>query len=243
MSQGSKSQLYNELKAAGVEFGKHYRDYTVEDLEMIRDQLYAEYDDNPNEQYRVPAESMDPDEVEAAMQEEELPRVAAQPETTLPAQGAYQDGYEEKPLRIEPSGRIVYRDEVRKPNIAAPRARRVLRYVDSGTETKTIDDGRGFIETFEIAGNQRREAEVKITMPSYQVGVYKEPQFPFKIHEYNSVRGFDFFDVNDFYGGADMVPTDILRIYVASDLCYDIRTTIRAIETEARQLQLQKGML
>lgn len=80
--------------------------------------------------------------------------------------------------------------------------------------------------------------QAKITLPSYQVGIYKDPRFPFKIHEYNDVRGFDFFEVNDFYGGSDLVPAAIKRMYVESSLCYDIRTVVRAIEDEARHLQL-----
>ena len=76
-------------------------------------------------------------------------------------------------------------------------------------------------------------------MPSFQVGVYRDPRFPFKVHTYAGNDGFDLFDVNDFYGGEDLVPSEIKRVYIANDLCYDIRTTIRAIETEYRRNQLQ----
>jgi hypothetical protein len=34
------------------------------------------------------------------------------------------------------------------------------------------------------------------------------------------------------------VPTEVKRMYVENVLCYDIRTTVRAIQTEFRQLQL-----
>jgi len=96
-----------------------------------------------------------------------------------------------------------------------------------------------YIETFEVAGSEQRSGEVKITMPSYQVGVFLDPRFPFKIHTYNGLRGFDLFDVQKFYGGGDLVPPSIKRVYIANDLCYDIRTTIRAVEEEYRQSQLK----
>ena len=81
--------------------------------------------------------------------------------------------------------------------------------------------------------------EVKITLPSYQVGVFLDPRFPFKIHTYNGAQGFDLFDIQKYYGGSDLVPSEIKRVYVSNDLCYDIRTTIRAIQNEAREIQLK----
>ena len=47
--------------------------------------------------------------------------------------------------------------------------------------------------------------------------------------------------VQEFYGGAEMVPADIKRIYVSHMLCYDIRTVIRAIESEYRREQLNRN--
>ena len=131
-----------------------------------------------------------------------------------------------------------FREEVRKPATPQPRARRRITYIDTGVKQETIVDGR-FIETVEVAGDRRTTEMVKITMPSYQVGVYSDPRFPFKVHTYNNNRGFDLFDVQAFYGGADLVPSDILRVYVGNDLCYDIRSTIRSIQSEYRAQQLR----
>jgi hypothetical protein len=135
--------------------------------------------------------------------------------------------------------RVWYQEEVRKPATPQPRGRRVLQYTNPGTETKTITLEDGTIESFEVAGRGTRTAEVKITMPSYQVGIYADPRFPFKVYTYGGVNGFDFFEVQEYYGGAELVPATIKRMYVANVLCYDIRTTVQAIEAEARQLALQ----
>lgn len=216
--QASKSELYGELKGYGYEFEKHYRDYTAAELQGIVDRLTLPEEEEPSV---VPT----------------APAAAAAPHA---AERAYTPGSEETPVRVDPvTGYIWYREEVLKPATPAPRARRKLTYTDPGTTTTTIRDGRGFIETVEIAGQGSRQAEVKITMPSYQVGVYKDPKLPFKTHVYNGKRGFDLFDVQNFYGGADLVPTDIETTYVGNDLCYDIRTTIREIEREYRRHQLK----
>lgn len=144
---------------------------------------------------------------------------------------------ENEPLRVDSAGRIWYQEEVRKAGYAKPRGRRVLKYMDSGVETKRVQNG-DYVETFEVGGRAEVPAEVKVTLPSYQVGIYKAPNMPFKIHVYNGQQGFDLFEVQEFYGGAEMVPADIKRIYVSHMLCYDIRTVIRAIETEFRRTQL-----
>ena len=40
---------------------------------------------------------------------------------------------------------------------------------------------------------------------------------------------------------ADLVPTECKRLYIGTDLCYDIRTVIRAIESEYRREQLNRN--
>lgn len=220
MSHSEKSAYYQELKAAGVAFTKKYQQYTTDELRAavleLRQQRGIPEQGPPAAAHHIPVSESSRD--------------------TYAGEHAYDDA--EKPVRIEPSGRIWYAEEVRKPGSAKPRARRKLTYVDPGTRTEQAQDG-AFIETFEVAGNERRTAEVKITMPSYQVGIYKEPNLPFKTHVYNGKRGFDLFDVHKFYGGADLVPSEIKRVYVENDLCYDITSTIRAIQAEARQLALK----
>ena len=131
-----------------------------------------------------------------------------------------------------------HQEEVRKPAYPKPRGRRVLKYMDTGVTTQTVRNG-DYVETFEISGEQvQRPAEVKITLPSYQVGIYTDPRFPFKIHCYNGREGFNLFDVQDYFGGSEMVPETCKKVYIENDLCYDIRSVIRTIQTEHRQLQL-----
>jgi hypothetical protein len=142
------------------------------------------------------------------------------------------------PIRQDDQGRVWYQEEVQKPAYPKPRGRRVLKYLETGVEVKTVQNGE-YVETFEVAGvGAGKPAEVKITLPSYQVGIYKDPRFPFKIHTYNGREGFNLFEVQDYYGGAELVPEECKRLYIENDLCYDIRTVIRAISNEHRQLQL-----
>lgn len=257
MSQGTKSQLYKELKAAGVEFARHYREYTTEELSAA----VAKLRQNPN---YTPPEAEGPSPLEqlkmaynaelAAAQAEQTeksapakergqvnPPVQSQPFDEHAGQRAYDVGEGETPIRTDEQGRIWYREEVAKAAFPKPRARRRLTYIDSGVETRQVVNGQ-FLESFEIAGNEQRTGEVRITLPSFQVGVYKDPKFPFKVHVYNGNRGFDLFDIQKYYGGADLVPSEIKRTYVGNDLCYDVLTTIRTIQTEYRQTILhQKG--
>lgn len=110
--------------------------------------------------------------------------------------------------------------------------------MDTGVRTETVQNGE-YVETFEVSGDQaQRPAEVKITLPSYQVGIYTDPRFPFKIHCYDGREGFNRTDVQAYYGGSELVPDTIKRVYVENDLCYDIRSVIRTIQAEHRHLQL-----
>ena len=148
---------------------------------------------------------------------------------------------EDEVIYVDEHGLEWFQREIPKPATPKPRGRRVLRYKDSGTKTQTVTTGdRGqFIETFEVSGELgSREAEVKITLPSYQVGKYRDRRYPFKIWIYAEARGFDLFEVQEYYGDADLVPEGIRRIYVENVLCYDMRSTIRTIQAEHRQLQL-----
>jgi hypothetical protein len=148
----------------------------------------------------------------------------------------------DEPLRRDPeTGRDWFQEEVRKPATPKPRGRRVLRYRDPGAVTQTVKDG-DYTETFEIAGDpvNAREQEVKITLPSYQVGIYKDPRFPFKVVCYNGNEGFDLQEVQGYYGGAELVPPSVKRKYVENVLCYDIRSVVAAINQEFRDLQLAR---
>lgn len=146
-----------------------------------------------------------------------------------------------EPVEVDAAGNKWFQKEVRKPGYAKPRGRRVLREAEYESKKQKVQDGR-YTESFEVAGEPTgRESEVKITLPSYQTGIYQAPNMPFKIHTYNGVRGFDLRDVQRYYGGSDLVPDTIKRCYVSTDLCFDITTTIRAIENEYRERVLKKG--
>jgi hypothetical protein len=216
MSHTQKSAYYQELKAAGVKLDKTYQQYTTEELGAAIEALRAlpEY---------VQPEAFPPEpDVE---QREELPGERVH------------TGFEEEPLFIDEEGKEWYQVEVRKPSFPKPRGRRVLTYIDTGTVTKVAQSGQ-YTETFEVAGEGKRQGEIKITLPSYQVGIYKSPIYPFKIHCYNGNEGFDLEEVELYYGAADLVPEGVKRIYIENDLCYDIPTTVRAIQAEYRRNQL-----
>ena len=235
MSKPAKGELYRELKDAGVQFPHHYRDYTVDDLLRIKADLLAA-------QTKQAEQSFQPQNLQAAyddlVNEPEQPRIPVTTQQDEVAGLRMNTQKEDEPIRVDPeTGYIWYQDEVRKAAFPKPRGRRVLRYNDPGVKTVQVKAGE-YTESFEMPGDQNRVAEARITLPSYQVGIYKDPRMPFKIHVYNEQRGFDLFEVEEFYGGSDLVPSDIKRIYVSNVLCYDIRTTVRAIENEARELQL-----
>ena len=240
MTQQEKKVLWDELKAAGVEFPKHYREYSTSDLEGAVQQLHEmqeaanEEPDEEEEVYDGPA-FIFPEKVEPAPrpQDREPDKIA----------GIRQNQDELEAIRVDPDTNWTwYQDEVRKPAMATPRARRVLKYVDPGVRKQEVVDANGsVIETFEMPGDEQRQSEVKITMPSFQVGIYKRPDYPFKVHVYNSKEGFDYFEVADYFNGPDLVPESIKRIYVSASLCFDIRTTIREIEKQYRETVLKQG--
>lgn len=148
-------------------------------------------------------------------------------------------------IRRDEAGNLWYQEEVRKPDYPKPRGRRVLRYLDPGVKKESIKVG-DYIEEFEVAGDASTAVpkEIKVTLPSYQTGIFRAPNMPFKIHTYQGTRGFDLEDVQKYYGGSDLVPSSIKRCYVSTDLCYDITSTIRAIEDEYRErvLKSTKGL-
>lgn len=223
MGQQEKSMYFQALKGLGVEFEKHYRDYTTEELQSAYNKHVeagrAEPLTAPPEQAQpvAPVAERDPNEMA----------------------GQRQNTHDElTPLRTDPeTGYIWYQEEVQKKGYAAPRGRRVMKYNDPGYKEQQAQDGE-FVETFEVAGDERRPAEVKITLPSYQVGIYKHPNFPWKIHTYAGREGFDLFEIEAYYGGPERVPPEVKRVYVESDLCYDTRSVIQAVEAEHRRLQL-----
>lgn len=236
-----KSDLYNALKASGNPMSTDYAHYTVDQLEAE----LAFYGVKPE-----PKQEPEPEPVQAETLVEERPiaeeyarfdtaatPVAKQDPNELPGQRLNTQA-EDEPIRIDEQGRAWFQEEVQKPAYPKPRGRRVLKYMETGVEVTTVQNGE-YVETFEVAGKgAARPAEVKITLPSYQVGIYKDPRFPFKIHCYNGREGFDLFEVQKYYGGSELVPEECKKVYIENDLCYDVRTVIRAIQNEHRHLQL-----
>lgn len=267
MSQGDKARFYNALKSAGVNFTKHYREYNTAELKEAWDRLQAAqpapeqpaphpeqgYNGAPGTEpqfdptataaaYAAMAQAEEPARQEARqlLDERQQPSAPVAPKNPDEMAGVRQNSQSaDEPIRTDEQGRVWYQEEVLKPAYPKPRGRRVLKYMDTGVRKETVRDGK-YVEEFEVAGDlPSRPAEVKITLPSYQVGIYKDRRFPFKIHTYNGRQGFDLFEVQNYYGGAELVPMEIKKVYVENVLCYDIRTTVRAIQTEYRQLQLQ----
>lgn len=242
---------YNELEAAGV-----FIEAPAAPPVDVQPTAGAPVAGEPQE-FSIPMapEGMDPQaaaffglEVEAPTREESMAaHPTAKPDPVLPTQPdpeefAGQHLNTRQPdeiIRVDEQGRGWIQNEIRKPATPQPRGRRVLQYTNTGTETQTVTLEDGTVESFEVAGRGTQQAQVKITLPSYQVGIYRDKRFPFKVFTYGGVNGFDLFEVQEFYGGPELVPASIKKMYVSNVLCYDVRTTIQAIEAEARQLALQ----
>jgi hypothetical protein len=213
MGQQDRAALYNALKAHGWEPEHRYSGYSEDDLKAIAQELGV----------LAPQIAAEP------------PRANAPDPAELPGQRQSQDP---GVIRIDDEGREWLQEEVRKPAYPKPRGRRVLTYLDTGVKTETIKSGE-YVETFEVAGERTgRPAEVKITLPSYQVGIYKDPRFPFKVHTYNDRSGFALADIEEYFGGAELVPRTCKRIYIENDLCYDIRSVVQTIDAQYRELIL-----
>jgi hypothetical protein len=255
MSQSDKSAYYQALKAAGVQFDRHFREYNTKELAEAYTRLKAA-GQIPEQPVVAPPPVAPPppplmlSPLENAARQQAATPVQAPPAFQRPAAplaprdpremaGQRQNSQpEDQPIRTDELGRVWYQEEVLKPAFPKPRGRRVLDYIETGTKVQQAQNGQ-YTESFEIAGDeQARQAQVKITLPSYQVGKYRDPRFPFMVITYNGNEVFDLFDVQKFYGGAELVPTEVKRKYVENVLCFDIRTTIRAIQTEFRQQQL-----
>lgn len=143
-------------------------------------------------------------------------------------------------IEVDEHGNRWFQKEVTKPASPRPRGRRVLRYEDPGVRQEEVKVGE-YVEGFEVAGDPRnaRPAEIKITLPSHQTGIYQPKGMPFRVHTYQGARGFNMSDVERFFGGADLVPETVKRCYVNTDLCYDMQSVIRTIDREYRERVLK----
>lgn len=232
MSHGEKSFWFNKLKEAGWVPEQHYRMYSTSEL-------VAAYSYMVEQGAAEPAEYGPPGDETVGQQE--LPGMPEplDPPTQKAAQSQQEPPLPQDVIRVDEEGRQWLQEEVKKPAFPKPRGRRVLRYQDPGVRKQRVTVG-DYTEEFEVAGDPKnsRPSEIKITLPSFQVGRYRDPRFPFTVVTYNGNIGFDRKEVEKFYGGADMVPPVAKRIYVENVLCYDVRSVIRAIQEEERQLIL-----
>jgi len=143
-----------------------------------------------------------------------------------------------QPIRVDTSGRIWFRDEVPKPAVPRARMTRKNRYVDSGVKQEITYLPNGQIDDiYEVAGDQHKELTVTTTLPSWQVGHYRDPRFPFSVHAYNGESGFDFQEIVNYFGGLDLVPRSIKTLYVGNQLCYQISTARETIEAQYSALR------
>lgn len=261
MSQTEKAAYFKALQDSGVKFNEHYRTYSTADLKEAWTELRARQGLPPDLPDEAPV---------AATPSIELPDVAPMPPAPTvqhappppsqmyanpaptysgdpnpdPNEMAGQNlntKAEDEVIRTDEQGRQWIQNEVLKAGYAKARGRRILTYSDPGTERKTIQDGR-YTESFEVAGQgPGTPAQYKITLPSFQVGIYRDRRFPFRVVTYNGLNGFHLEDVEKFYGGEELVPKEVKRTYVANFLCYDIRTVVQAIQAEDRERQLTGG--
>lgn len=263
MSAAEKGFYFRRLKGAGVTLDRHYREYTTaelieadqlavtsgllappteEELTAVKERVHKK---KPRPAVESPATG-EPAPPGFFGYEEPGPEPAAAPPAPLARPELGELAGErlntkapDDVIFVDDQGRSWLQKEVLKPAFPKPRGRRVLRYNDPGVVKQTSKEG-DYTETFEVAGDPRNAvpAEIKITLPSYQVGMYRDPRYPFKVVCYNGREGFDRLEVEEYYGGAELVPPVAKRMYVENVLCYDMRSVIRAINEEFRALRL-----
>lgn len=262
MSAAEKGFYFRRIKGAGVPLSRHYREYTTAELkeadtlavesgllQAATDEELAElatrvHKKKPRPEPTPPAAPAEPAPPGFFGYGEPEPESAPSPAPARPDIGEMagerlNTKAQDDVLFVDEQGRAWLQKEVLKPAFPKARGRRVLRYSDPGVVKQTVKDGE-YTETFEVAGDARNStpSEIKITLPSYQVGICRDPRYPFKVITYNGREGFDYLDVEEYYGGAEMVPPVAKRMYVENTLCYDMRSVIRAINEEYRALQL-----
>lgn len=268
MSAAEKGFYFRRLKGAGVQLDRHYREYTTaelieadtmaivnglltqptpEELTELKDRVHQKKPrtdpapvpvaEGPVAGEPAPSGFFGFEEPTPEPTVTEVPLV--RPDLGEMAGERLNSKAPEDIIFVDEQGLQWLQKEVLKPAFPRARGRRVLRYNDPGVVKKTEKEGQ-YTETFEVAGDPRNAtpAEVKITLPSYQVGIYRDPRFPFKVISYNGRTGFDRLEVEAYYGGAELVPPVAKRTYVENVLCYDMRSVIRAINEEFRQMQL-----
>lgn len=220
MSTISRSELYRELKDLDYEFEKEFKFYKTAELQEIYDNI-AE-----------PAPAPDP------ILEDTSPEL----KKLLSEEAYVVRGRENEVIRVDEQGREWLQEEIVKSSTAKPRGYRVFRETGVGTKQITVDSGDGFTETFEVQSGESRPLEIKVGIPTWQVGIYRDPRLPFKIYTYRMANGYDREEVDAYFGGSDVLPENVVTTYVGNKLCYDIRSVNTAIQREFNQLR-QRGQL
>ncbi len=210
MASTTRSELWQALKAINYPFTKPYKDYTGPELEAIHKELLRKQEARTG----VKGREKDVNELPTQRRSDDL-----------------------EAIRTDVNGRVIYQEEIQKSSLARPRGYRIFREIGTGVKEITIDAGEGYTETIEVPDGTRKPLEVKVGIPTWQVGIYRDTQFPFRIVEYRSARGFFRQDVEEFFGGADVLPEGVNTIYVGNLLCYPIREVVVAINREFNQLQ------
>ncbi|USH45490.1 hypothetical protein SEA_DOTI_43 [Microbacterium phage DoTi] len=232
MTQAERKAVWDKLVNDGWVPEKHYRDYSQQQLEAL-------WLDRAGGGHRAQAERPEgaPDPTDIRFQAD-VDHLRETPPDTVPGLRLNTHG-DEKPLRIDADGKVWYRDEITKASYPKERGKRVIEYIDPGVRTQVIRDSNGsIVESFEMPGDQHRISQAKISLPAYQVGLYRDPALLgefFRIHVYQENRGFDLFDVEKYFGGKHQIPQVCKRKYVDTVLCYDIDSVLQAIQDEYRE--------
>ena len=236
MTQAERKALWDELKEAGFTFTKHYRDYSIPELQESVEQVRQRTAARARSVAENPEDELSFDFAQSEIQfQADIDILREQPADRVPGLRTNTHAGE-KPIRIDENGRVWLQDEIRKPSIPTERGKRVLDYVDPGVKTVHVRDGNGsIVESFEMPGDSKKISQARISLPAYQIGCFRDPallgQF-FKIHVYNEKMVFDFFDVERYFGGKHMIPQTVQREYTDTMLGFNIESVLQAIQDE-----------
>lgn len=216
-----KSDAWRILKSAGVPLEKKFVQYKLTELYDILEQHGL----LPDEPQTIAPQSPPPPppKVEEAPPDlRSVPRPAPAPRT--------------RPENMDEYGRVWLQKEVHPLPAGAARPRRRFHRDLRGVrpESEVVQDrlnSSGTYETMDIPGEEMVATTITVTEPAYRTGLYIDPSFPWKVHTYDGAEGFDYEDVNNWFGGnSGDVPAEINRIYIKNMLCYDKSSLIRWIK-------------
>lgn len=256
-----RGYLWNELADAGYETDRPYHRHSVEELKtLLAERKGVEVSELTLPATPLPAdksakfvadgfEELDPHDrsgerrattptAHTIQERRPVPVLKGNPKA---AEKPVAEGLPEGAIRADEHGRIWYTEEI-GPDIAKNRRlrKRITKVVPEKVEVHQIDNG-DYVETIEVIGESTRSLDAFVTMPTTQVGIFKDPKFPFLVFTYNGSVGFSYGDINDFYGGEEFVPNTIKKKFVGNMLAYDIKSVISTIERKARELQLARA--